>query len=157
MDHAVSVNLDVLDAVQLALNGHHDAARERLSTLWQTLPTDDVFHRCVIAHYLADLQSDPHDELRWDQTALELALTSEPRAFEGRIPDVSYASFLPSLHLNLAASHERVGDLVAASEAASNALRAVDAVNATPLGDLTRAAIARICARLGVVVDSGSR
>lgn len=150
MQEALGVDPDVLDAVQLALNGEHDAARQRLNALWQSLRSDDAFHRCVIAHYLADLQSDPMAELSWDSMALELALRSLPKTFNERIPDVTHASFLPSLHLNVAASHERVGQLDAAAQAARAALLAIDSVTDTPLGDITRSAILRLCERLNV-------
>lgn len=144
------MNTELLDAVQLALSGQSELARRRLDKLWQELPLDDFFHRCVLAHYLADLQEDPGEELRWDRLALETALSAPSESFEGQIPDVTRAAFLPSLHLNLASSCERNALLELAREHAVLALDSVRALPSTPLGETTRAAILRICWRLGV-------
>lgn len=150
MQEVARVDPDVLAAVQLALGDNPEAARIHLDALWHNLPPDDTFHRCVVAHYLADLQVDPLNELSWDRTALTLALESSPEAFNDRIPGITRESFLPSLHLNLAASHERVGQLDAARDAARAALASCGDAADTPLGDMTRSAISRICERLNV-------
>jgi hypothetical protein len=144
------VDATLLDAIQLALTGESEVARERLGQLWSTLPTDDLFHRCVLAHYMADLQTDPRVELQWDQLALDAALLASPASFDGHIPDVTRDAFLPSLHLNLASSYERTRDLDSARRHAQLALHAVASLPATPLGETTRAAIIRIAARLGL-------
>jgi hypothetical protein len=141
---------DVLDAVQLALSGDTEVARARLDELWTTLPADDFFHRCVIAHYMADLQSEPSAELRWDRVALDAALAAPPESFDGQIPEVTRDTFLPSLHLNLASSYERTLDCDSAARHAKLALDAAGALPATPLGIATREAILRLSARLGV-------
>ena len=62
---------------------------------------------------------------------------------------VTLAVFMPSLHLNLAADYERVGELTLARVHATEAAEASRALPASPLGDLTRDAIARINRRLG--------
>lgn len=137
-------------AVELSQSAARDVARERLEELWRSLNEADAFHRCIVAHYLADLQPDPDAELLWDRLALEAALSGDPTSFEGRIPGVEHGSFLPSLYLNLAASHERVGQLAEAKQHAAAALQVLDKVVATPLGELTRGAVLRVCQRLGV-------
>ena len=144
------MNPTLLDAIHLALTGESEVARQRFSQLWTTLSIDDLFHRCVLAHYMADLQTDPNVELHWDQLALEAALVASPASFDGHIPDVTRDAFLPSLHLNLASSYERTRDLDSARRHAQLAMRAVASLPATPLGETTRAAILRISARLGV-------
>lgn len=146
----VRVDPRVLRAVELSLAGEREAARERLEELWESLDGEDAFHRCVVAHYLADLQSDARWELHWDRLALAAALSGSPQSFDGRIPGIEYGSFLPSLYLNLAASHERVGELDAAKQQASVALRHLDRLGSSPLGELTRAAVLRLCESLGV-------
>ena len=93
---------------------------------------------------------DAHLELHWDQLALDAALSATPASFDGRIPGVEYGSFLPSLYLNLAASHERVGDLDAARQQVSVALCKLDLLGSSPLADLTRGAVVRLGERLGV-------
>lgn len=50
MEPPVLVDAAVLDAVQLVLSGHHETARVQLEGLWHSLPQDDGFHRCIIAH-----------------------------------------------------------------------------------------------------------
>lgn len=144
------MNTELLDAIQLALGGQSETAREQLGGLWATLPADDFFHRCVLAHYMADLQRDPKDELQWDLLALEAALAASTESFDEHMPEVSRETFLPSLHLNLASSYERTHALELAKRHAALAVSAVDALPATPLGQTTRAAIRRISARLGV-------
>ena len=146
----VLVDLRVMEAVQMSLGAERDAARERLAEIWPSLDSSDAFHRCIVAHYMADLQTDASAELEWDRLALEAALSGSHDAFNGRIPGVEYAAFLPSLHLNLAASHERVGDLGAAKRQAAVALHAIGVLGSTPLDELTRAAVQRLCERLNL-------
>lgn len=143
-----NVNPDVMAAVELALSGNGEDARQRFDALWRSLPLDDHFHRCVVAHYMADLQAEATDELRWDRWALAAAFAAQRESFEDRVPGVSWSNFLPSLYLNLAASHERLGELEDARRYAAIALSRVGDAAETPLGDATRAAIQRLCARL---------
>lgn len=51
------------------------AAPRRTSTnLWNRIAdTDDLFHRCVLAHYMADLH-EPVEALIWDELALAAAI-----------------------------------------------------------------------------------
>jgi hypothetical protein len=144
-----SIDPRVLEAVQLALTADREAARERLHEAWRSLSEDDAFHRCVVAHYLADLQPLAIDELKWDQRALDAALSCSPAAFEERMPGVGKSAFLPSLHLNLAASLERVGHVAAAKVQAAAARDQLQSLVQTPLGELTRGAVLRLCERLG--------
>src|SRR6185312_11251009 len=60
----------IVAAVELGRGGARDAARSDLQAVWDAI-SDDAFHRCVAAHFLADLQDDLRDELRWDERALE--------------------------------------------------------------------------------------
>lgn len=61
-------------AVMLHRGGDREEARNRLGELWQELgPDGDALHRCTLAHYLADTQDDPADELAWDLRALAAA------------------------------------------------------------------------------------
>ncbi|WP_433206382.1 hypothetical protein ACQP00_39440 [Dactylosporangium sp. CS-047395] len=86
-------------AVERGRSGHRAEAREALTLIWSTLAADDNLHRCALAHYLADLQDDPAAELEWDERALEASTG---------LPTAQAASFLPSLHLNLADVHRRL-------------------------------------------------
>jgi hypothetical protein len=57
---------------------------------------------CVAAHYVARHQPTPHDSLRWNLRALELAQ---------EVVDDSAVGFVPSLLLNVAHSYEELGQL----------------------------------------------
>jgi hypothetical protein len=84
-----------------------------LAALWDEIGgvRADPLHAVSLAHFLADLQDDPAAELEWDQRALRAAdsLTDE-RAREYH-SSLAVRGFYPSLHLNLAADHVKLGDL----------------------------------------------
>lgn len=136
---------DLLAAISQLHSGGGCAA---LETLWANLDPDDRFCRCVAAHYLADAQTDPREELRWDQLALAAATGATAEEFADAMPGITLASFMPSLHLNLAASYERLGDLARARDHADVASAAASVLPATELGELTRHAIDRLTRRL---------
>lgn len=119
----------VMAAVEAGRSGERAAARAALDAVWAQLGDDgDPFHRCVLAHYQADLQDDPVDELAWDRRALEAAgdLTDERAgAYHSTL---QVRGFLPSLHLNLADDHRRLGDEAAAREHLALARGALDAL-----------------------------
>lgn len=140
---------DILAAIATLHRGEREQAQEELEAIWARVDPDDHFHRCVVAHYLADAQTDPAEELRFDQLALAAARRAQPSDFDGRFPGMTLASFFPSLHLNLAADYERVGELTLARMHAAEAQAASAALPSSQLGDLTRDAIARITRRLG--------
>jgi len=51
-----------------------EGARGRLAALWDEIHADgDALCRCTLAHYMADMQDDPREELLWDLRALEAA------------------------------------------------------------------------------------
>ncbi|MFD9210213.1 hypothetical protein ACFVZM_28525 [Streptomyces sioyaensis] len=109
-------------AIMLHRAGDREEARNRLSALWHEIgPQGDAFHRCTLAHYMADTQDDPRDELDWDLRALEAAegfVTERPAGtavapVESKVADgpgprhplVALRAFFPSLHLNIAADY----------------------------------------------------
>lgn len=55
-----------------------------LGELWDSLADDDHAGRLIVAHYLADVQPDPADEVRWDDAARALDLSI---AHNDRLPD----------------------------------------------------------------------
>ncbi|OSP27719.1 hypothetical protein B7767_41000, partial [Streptomyces sp. 13-12-16] len=60
--------------VMLHHAGDREEARHRLLGLWAEIGEHgDPLHRCTLAHYLADTQDDPEDELAWDLRALTAA------------------------------------------------------------------------------------
>uniref|UniRef100_UPI0035E433EE hypothetical protein n=1 Tax=Streptomyces zagrosensis TaxID=1042984 RepID=UPI0035E433EE len=73
-------------AVMLHRGGDREEARNRLGELWQEIGADgDALHHCTLAHYLADTQDDPADELAWDLRAL----TAADRLMRGRGEEAS--------------------------------------------------------------------
>ena len=136
---------DILAAIAKLHSGDRETARDQLGAIWAHIDQDDRFHRCVVAHYMADAQTDPVEELRWDQIALAAATGASPAEFDDRFPGVTLASFKPSLHLALAADYERLGELTLAR---MHAAEAADAATVLPDGDLTRAAIDALGRRL---------
>ncbi|MEV6422444.1 hypothetical protein [Streptomyces sp. NPDC051662] len=121
-------------AVMLLHGGDREEARNRFGELWGELgEAGDAFHRCALAHYMADTQDDPGDELAWDLRALTAAdglreeSAADDRAGGGRgagdgagderlaearagVPGTSSVvrAFYPSLHLNLAADYVKL-------------------------------------------------
>ncbi|MEQ3552407.1 tetratricopeptide repeat protein [Pseudonocardia nematodicida] len=96
------VMAEIGTAVELGHGGDRAGARSRFDRIREDLGDDgDPFLRCVLAHYAADVQDDPHAELRWDAEAL--AAATEVTGNE------AVAGFYPSLHLNLADVHRRLG------------------------------------------------
>ncbi|MEW2155473.1 hypothetical protein AB0950_09310 [Streptomyces sp. NPDC007189] len=131
--------------VMLHHGGDREEARSRLLTLWAEIGEDgDPLHRCTLAHYLADTQDDPEDELAWDLRALSAA---EEEAAGGAPPGVR--GFLPSLHLNLAADYVKLGRDEAARSHLRRARETAGALARDGYGEGVRAAIGRLESRLG--------
>jgi hypothetical protein len=107
--------LSILDEIRTGIRlreaGKIMEAREMLNSLWPELSEgDDAFARCFLAHSLADVQDEPHEELRWDLVALAAAEeVTEERAAEQEIPG-GRRGLYPSLHLNLAETYMKIGD-----------------------------------------------
>jgi hypothetical protein len=138
----------VMELIETLHRGEREIARSRMGELWHRLPPDDRFHRCVLAHYMADAQDDAREELVWDLLAFEAASNARPEEFDDRFPGMSLASFFPSLHLNLASCYERIGEIDLARKHAIGAAAAAPSLSESHLGKLTADAIARLNARL---------
>jgi thioredoxin-like negative regulator of GroEL len=135
--------------VMLHHGGDREEARGRFLDLWGEIGEDgDPLHRCTLAHYLADTQDDPADELAWDLRALSAA--EELTDGVGVEPHQSLAAraFYPSLHLNLAADYVKLGRSEAARSHLRRARGAVGALGDDRYGDGVRAAIGRLELRL---------
>jgi len=98
----------VLAAVRLALGPDRAEGRRRLLACWHATSPAGHAQRCVLAHYLADLEPELTDEVRWDEQALAAyAAVSDPDL--APIGIASAAGFAPSLHLNLGDGYLRQG------------------------------------------------
>jgi hypothetical protein len=133
--------------VMLHHGGDREEARSRFLDLWAEIGEDGApLHRCTLAHYLADTQDDPADELAWDLRALSAA----EELADGRGGDPpSVRGFLPSLHLNLAADYVKLGRAEAARSHLRRARTAAGALADDGYGSGVRAAIGRLELRLG--------
>ncbi|WP_416964977.1 hypothetical protein [Streptomyces sp. Agncl-13] len=157
--------------VMLHHGGDREEARDRLLGLWAELGEDgDPLHRCTLAHYLADTQDDPTDELAWDLRALSAAdeLTDgrdagppgdpgeagDPGALRhvgdaGQEGTIAIRAFYPSLHLNLAADYVKLDRPDAARTHIRRARDACAVLADDGYGNGVRAAIGRLELRLG--------
>ncbi|MGW7191439.1 hypothetical protein ACWGIP_20160, partial [Streptomyces sp. NPDC054838] len=95
-------------AVILLHAGDREEARNRLGEIWSELGEGgDLLHRCTLAHYMADAQDDPADELAWDLRALSAAEGIAAGPPPAR-PHQAVRVFYPSLHLSLAADYVKL-------------------------------------------------
>ncbi len=92
----------------------------------------DDFHRCVIAHFMADVREDGREELMWDERALAAVDgVSDERAQQFH-ESLQVQGFMPSLYLSLADDHRRLGDANRAHEFLEKARATSDALATTP-------------------------
>ena len=141
-------------AIMLHRGGDREEARNRLAALWaETDPAVDHFHRCTIAHYLADTQEDPADELAWDQRAMAAAEALTEDEVHWGEQALAVRALYPSLHLNLAVDHAALGDERTARRELRAARAHVSALAEDGYGDGVRAAIHRLAQRLGEPTD----
>jgi hypothetical protein len=143
------VLVEVNAAVMLGQQGERGPAASALTAIWARLgPDGDPVHRCAVAHALADVQDDLHDELRWDQRALEAAeaITDERAAQAGVAFPVR--AFYPSLHLNLGDVHRRLGNVDEARHHLDRARAAVDALGDDGYSRMIRGGLDRLAERL---------
>ncbi|GAA4704259.1 hypothetical protein GCM10023215_49910 [Pseudonocardia yuanmonensis] len=136
----------VTAAVQRGQAGDRETARRQLEAAWAEVEQagGDDFHRCVIAHFLADLQKDDRDELMWDERALAAVdgVTDERAQQFDR--SLQVRSFLPSLYLSVADDHRRLGDAARAGELLEKARATSDALGDDAYGELVRGALEKI-------------
>ena len=95
-------NVVKLCAQGMALEGQGkpEEASKLFVNAWNDATTN--FEKFISAHYVARHQKSVADKLKWDETALQLAL---------KIDDNSVKESFPSLYLNIAKCHEDLNDL----------------------------------------------
>ncbi|MCT2594005.1 hypothetical protein LHJ74_29545 [Streptomyces sp. N2-109] len=140
-------------AVMLHRGGDREEARHRFAVLWEeaggAAPKSEVlFHRCTIAHYMADTQDDPADELEWDRRALAAADALAGERVSWGQHELAVRALYPSLHLNLAADYFKLGDAPAARAELSRARGAAGVLEEDDYGSGIRAAIDRMGTRI---------
>ncbi|KUN17087.1 hypothetical protein AQJ23_42515 [Streptomyces antibioticus] len=136
--------------VMLHHAGDREEARHRFLDLWAEIGEHgDPLHRCTLAHYMADAQDDPSDELAWDLRALTAAEELTDDRLAEHESTLAVRALYPSLHLNLAADYVKLDRSDAARTHLRRARGAADALADDTYGDGVRAAISRLELRLG--------
>ncbi|WP_067812859.1 hypothetical protein [Actinomadura kijaniata] len=126
--------------------GQREAARELFAQIWDDVGGEqgDPLHVCVLAHAMADVQDDVHQELLWDQRALAAAdLITDERVAQAGVT-ISVAALYPSLHLNLSECYRKLGELDRAREHLQQAQATVGALDDDGYGRLIRGGLERL-------------
>ena len=143
------VMVRITEAIELGRAGDGDAARRRLTEIWDEIgPQGDPFHRCALAHFAADVQPDVEAELTWDLRALAAAEEVTDERAQQYHGSLSVAGFYPSLHASLADDYRRLGDWQQAREHLRRAQDTAGVLGDDPYGRMIREGIARIADEL---------
>jgi hypothetical protein len=137
-------------AAMLLHGGDREEARHRFASIWAEISdAGDALHRCTLAHYMADAQDDPDDELAWDLRALAAAEGLSEERTARHEQSLAVRALYPSLHLNLAADYIKLRHPEAARVHLDRARAATDALADDGYGNGVRAAIDRLERALG--------
>ncbi|MET4612148.1 hypothetical protein ABIC28_003140 [Rhodococcus sp. PvR044] len=149
MSEADPIMTGIMAAQELANGGDRAGARAAFATLWErTGPDGDPLHAVTIAHYMADVQDEPADELDWDLRALEAADSLTDERAQRHHSSLQVAGFYPSLHLNLAADYAKLGEDDRARAHLELAEACVSTLSDDGYGATVRGGIARLRERL---------
>jgi hypothetical protein len=141
------------EGIALGQAGDRRGAQLIFEDVWVALgPEGDAFHRCAVAHSMADVQTDAREELLWDQRALAAAdAVSDERARAGGVASVQ--GFYPSLHLNLADVYLRLGEVEHAREHLVAGQAAVGALTDDGYGRMITDGLNRLAERINASTD----
>lgn len=146
---------EVIEAVTVALGGDRVRARMLLEEAWDLTEPDDAAQRCVLAHYLADVQDDVEHEVVWDERALA-AFTAVAEADLAPVGIERADGMAPSLHLNLGDAYLRQGRVEDAATQLALARATLGALADDGYGDLVRRGLAGLAERVEAARPSGS-
>jgi hypothetical protein len=138
---------EVMTAVGFTLEGDKEKGRAELLRVWEATGQDDHAQRCVLAHYLADLEIDLDEEVRWD----ELALAAYPHIGDSELTPFGIPTargLAPSLHLNLGDGYLRQGQVADATAQLSAGLASLNALPEDGYGAFIRSGLLRLQSRL---------
>jgi tetratricopeptide (TPR) repeat protein len=130
--------------------GRREAARDLFAQIWDEIGGErgDPLHVCVLAHSMADVQDDVHQELVWDQRALAAADSlTDARVAQAGVP-LPVAGLYPSLHLNLGECYRKLGDLDRAREHLRRARAGIGALGDNDYGRLIKGGLDRLAQQL---------
>lgn len=134
------------EAVQLSHQGERESARLLFAEIWDEIGGEqgDPLHVCTLAHAMADVQDDVHQELIWDQRALAAAgLLTDARVAQAGVT-LPVAGLYPSLHLNLSECYRKLGDLDRAREHLQEARTMIGALGDDGYGRMIKDGMERI-------------
>ncbi len=137
-------------AVQLSYQGEREAARVLFAEIWDEIGGEqgDPLHVCTLAHAMADVQDDVHQEVVWDQRALAAAdLLTDARLAQAGVT-LSVAGLYPSLHLNLSECYRKLGDLDRAREQLQQAQATIGALGDDGYAQMIREGLQQVAERL---------
>lgn len=137
----------VTEAIATAQSGDVEGGRAALEAVWDGTRPGDHAVRCVVAHHLADLQTELDDEIAWD----ERALAELPHVGDADVAGLGLASaagFAPSLHLNLGDGHLRRGDAATARHHLQQGRATLAALGEDAYGVMVRRGFERLAARI---------
>lgn len=138
---------DIVSAVGVSLNGDRAQGQRDLRACWAGTTDTDHAQRCVLAHYLADLEDDIDDEVAWD----ERALAAHAHVGEADLVPIGIsaaAGLAPSLHLNLGDGYLRQGHLTEATDQLDAGLAACSALPDDGYGAMIRRGLTGLQERL---------
>ena len=138
---------DILAAVGVALGGDPVRGRHDLLACWAGTTEIEHAQRCVLAHYLADLEGDLTAEVVWDERALT-AFTHVRATDLAPIGIPAAAGMAPSLHLNLGDGYLRQGRTALAKQQLTAALDALDVLPDDGYGAMIRGGLTGLQERL---------
>lgn len=116
--------------MQLEGEGKRDEASAAFNQAWEQAANN--FEKFTAAHYVARHQDSVAGKLKWDETALQLALSLDDEGIKGT---------LPSLYLNIAKCHEDLHDFTKAKENYQLALAYTNFLPDDGYGNMIRAGI----------------
>jgi hypothetical protein len=144
-------------ALEMSQRGQRCDARTMFIEIWEAIiDGGDPFHRCALAHSMADVQDDPGDELMWDLRALEAADLLTDERVEAAGVAGSARAFYPSLHLNLADVYRRIGHRDKAREHIALGLETLGSLDDDSYRRTIRDALERVERKLAIRPSAAS-
>jgi len=142
----------IIEAIQAAIADlecdERMTARQKFASIWTAVEKDPrPLHECILAHYMADAQDDPVEELAWDERALAAAMRCSDAEAKEHHGSLSIGGFLPSLHLNLGDDYLRLGKRADCEIHLAAGLAACADLPDSPYGRMIRAALDRLSER----------
>lgn len=139
---------EMMDRIIAAItdkSGGAEGQRSRFQSLWDEIGEDgDPLHRCTLAHYAADVETDPRQSLLWNRRSLDAVLLLSDERLKTTFPMLSVAGFRPSLHLNLAQDYFDLGAPGDASRELNAAEADMPALSDDGYGAMVRRGIDRL-------------